>query len=189
MGRIVWAGTTPPFVYSASPAGAASCSAWMRAQCAVPANESTQVYPRAYPTLEAGRMVVAAFLVSRGPFSYLGAQTDIINAGDWSDPLFRLHRLDTGRPLGDCTEEKAGVPTLFNAPHNRVCIRILALSIQMPTTVSVMIVRQSFSERGPYRSRCSLVCGAAERQWSTAVRPTRLWTSRHCRECERIVLV
>lgn len=50
--------------------------------------------------------MVAAFLVSRGPHSYLGAQTDIINAGDWSDPLFRLHRLDTGKPTGDCTEEK-----------------------------------------------------------------------------------
>ena len=101
--------TTRPFVYNASAAGVASCSAWMREQCAVPANESTQVYPRAYPTIDVARMVVAAFLVSRGPYSYLGVQTDIINAGDWSDPLFRIHRLDTGTPTGDCTEEKPGV--------------------------------------------------------------------------------
>ena len=72
----------------------------MRRQCAVPANESTQVYPRAYPTAGVGRMVVAAFLVSRGPYSYLGAPSATISAGDWGDPLFRLHRLDTGRPTG-----------------------------------------------------------------------------------------
>ena len=92
--------STPPFVYNATAAGKASCAAWMRQQCAVPANESTQVYPRAYPTTGVGRMVVAAFLVSRGPYSYLGAQSTIISAGDWSDPLFRLHRLDTGKPTG-----------------------------------------------------------------------------------------
>jgi|EP01046_Picozoa_sp_COSAG06_P012845 hypothetical protein len=46
--------TTPPFIFNATDAGVASCSAWMRQQCALPANESTQVYPRAYPTLETG---------------------------------------------------------------------------------------------------------------------------------------
>ena len=65
--------TTPPFAYNTTAAGVASCTAWMRHQCAVPANESTQVYPQAYPTVEVARMMIGAFLVSRGPFSYLGA--------------------------------------------------------------------------------------------------------------------
>jgi hypothetical protein len=36
--------STPPFAYNTSAAGIASCSSWMRQQCAVPANESTQMY-------------------------------------------------------------------------------------------------------------------------------------------------
>jgi hypothetical protein len=92
--------TTPPFNYNSTAAGQASCAIWMRRQCAVPANESTQIYPRAYPSVDIGKMIVAAFLVSRGPYSYLGAQSTVISTGDWSDPLFRLHRLDTGIPTG-----------------------------------------------------------------------------------------
>ena len=93
--------TTPPFVFNGTAAGQKSCATWMRRQCALPANESTQVYPPASANpVGVGRMSVAAFLVSRGPYSYLGAQQTTINAGDWSDPLFRLHRLDTGKPTG-----------------------------------------------------------------------------------------
>ena len=32
-----------------------------------------------------------------------------INPGDATDPFFKLHRLDTGKPTGDCTEAKAGI--------------------------------------------------------------------------------
>jgi len=100
--------STPPF--SASPA--ASCSSWMRSQCAVPANESTQVYDFAGHTGAgmAAQMAVATFLVSRGPYSYLGAPPSV-GAGDWNDPIFRLHRLDTGKPKGGCTEATANVFT------------------------------------------------------------------------------
>jgi len=101
--------TTPPFNYNSTAAGQASCAIWMRRQCAVPANESTQIYPRAYPSVDIGKMIVAAFLVSRGPYSYLGAQSTVISTGDWSDPLFRLHRLDTGIPTGECVEAKPGI--------------------------------------------------------------------------------
>jgi len=97
--------TTPPFAYNTTAAGVASCTSWMRAQCALPANESTQTYGTNAPS----NMTVASFLVSRGPWSYLSAPGGLIPAGDWSDPNFRLFRLDTGRPTGDCTEATAGV--------------------------------------------------------------------------------
>ena len=96
-----------PFAYNTSKAGQQACSAWMRHQCfKVPANESTQVYGRVIKqgTLAAARMVLGAFLVSRGPFSYLGADTTLIDQGDWADPFFRLHRLNTGAPTADCVE-------------------------------------------------------------------------------------
>ena len=101
--------TTPPFVFNTTAAGVASCTAWMRAQCAVRGNESTQVYPQvgAGP-MSTARVYIAAFLVSRGPFSYLGAPYALINRGDWTDPLFRLHRLDSGVPTGECTESGTG---------------------------------------------------------------------------------
>ena len=98
---------TPPFGFNTTAAGVASCTSWMRHQCATPANESTQVYPQATGALPTARMAVAAFLVSRGPYSYLGGPT-IINTGDWADPIFRLHRLDTGVPTGPCTEASDG---------------------------------------------------------------------------------
>lgn len=103
--------TTPPFTYNTSTAGVASCTRWMRVQCALPPSESTQTYPqagdpKAGPT---ATMAIAAFLVSRGPYSYLSAPSQTINTGDWNDPLFRLHRLDTGKPTGACTEASAGV--------------------------------------------------------------------------------
>lgn len=100
--------TTPPFVFNTTPAGVASCAQWMRTQCALPANESTQTYPQIQGNLETSQMYIAAFLVSRGPFSYLSAPA-LVGVGDWSDPLFRLHRLDTGKPMGACTESKTGV--------------------------------------------------------------------------------
>ena len=107
--------TTPPFVYNSTAAGAASCAGWMRRQCAVPGNESTQTFPPAQGPLPAAEMAIAAFLVARGPHSYLSAPAATINRGDWSDPIFRLHRLDTGKPTGACTETKPGV---FSRPVN-----------------------------------------------------------------------
>ena len=87
----------------------ASCTSWMRAQCAVPANESTLVFPPATGSMAAAKMSIASFLVARGPYAYLGAQYSVIEAGNWSDPLFRLHRLDTGKPTGPCSEARQGV--------------------------------------------------------------------------------
>jgi hypothetical protein len=103
--------TTRPFVFNTTAAGVASCTTWMQFQCALPANETTQVYPQITGVLETSEVIVAAFLVSRGPHSYLGAPNDLINTADWNDPLFRLHRLDTGKPTGDCTEVSAGIFT------------------------------------------------------------------------------
>ena len=60
----------PPPFYAAD---AANCTSWMRAMCAVPANESTLVFQGApgwkTPTgsMAASNMSVAAFLVARGP--------------------------------------------------------------------------------------------------------------------------
>jgi hypothetical protein len=34
-----------------------------------------------------------------------------VSTGNWSDPFFRLYRLDTGVPTGDCTESSPGVFT------------------------------------------------------------------------------
>ena len=100
---------TPPFEFNTTAPGIASCTSWMRRQCGTPANESTQVYPQAAGALSAARMAIGAFLVSRGPYSYLGAPYATINQGDWSDPVFQLHRLDTGEPKGACTEAPIGV--------------------------------------------------------------------------------
>ena len=101
--------TTPPFVFNTTAAGVVSCTDFMRTQCAVPANESTQVYSENVGSIDDARVVVAAFLVSRGPFSYIGVMPERINPGDATDPWFMLHRLDTGRPTGDCTEASAGI--------------------------------------------------------------------------------
>ena len=91
---------TPPFV----PSPTTACASWMRSQCAVPANESTLVFPPAK-----GNLSMAAFLVARGPFAYIGASKATIENGTSSDPLFLLHRYDTGEPTGACTEAKKGV--------------------------------------------------------------------------------
>ena len=91
---------TPPFV----PSPTTACASWMRSQCAVPANESTLVFPPAKDN-----MSMAAFLVARGPFAYIGASKATIENGTSSDPLFLLHRHDTGEPTGACTEAKKGV--------------------------------------------------------------------------------
>ena len=100
--------TTPPlFTLNGTAAGAASCMAWMRRQCAIPANESTVTYPASNPP----SVGVAAFLVSRGPFSYVGVNQALIDTADWNDPNFRLFRLDTGKPTSDCTEASPGVFT------------------------------------------------------------------------------
>ena len=53
--------TTPPFVFNTTAAGVASCSKWMRAQCSVPANESTQTYQEEkVGTLAEAQMIVGA---------------------------------------------------------------------------------------------------------------------------------
>jgi len=86
------------------------CAAWMRAACAVPANESTLAYLGAGSTVDAvANMSLAAFLVSRGPYSVIQAPTPVINGGDWTDPTFRLYRLDTGVPTAPCHEVRSGV--------------------------------------------------------------------------------
>ena len=54
--------TTPPFLFNATEAGVASCTAWMQHQCATPANESTQTYPQATGSIDTAKMAVAAFL-------------------------------------------------------------------------------------------------------------------------------
>ena len=85
--------------------------------CAVPANESTLVF-QGVPgwltpsgTLAAANVSVAAFLVARGPHSYIEAPMETINRGDPADPFFKLYRLDTGRPTGACVEPSHGVFT------------------------------------------------------------------------------
>jgi hypothetical protein len=54
-------------------------------------------------------MSIAAFLVVRGPYSYVTAPMQVVSRGDWSDPFFQLYRLDTGKPTGPCTESTDGV--------------------------------------------------------------------------------
>ena len=53
--------TTPPFTFNKTAAGVASCTSWMRQQCAVPANESTQVYPAigGTPNVTIGKIAIA----------------------------------------------------------------------------------------------------------------------------------
>ena len=46
-----------------------------------------------------------------GPHSYIEAPLETITRGDWSDPFFRLYRLDTGKPTGACVERPHGVFT------------------------------------------------------------------------------
>lgn len=92
----------PPFP---APFNAASCSEWMRTQCAVPANESTLIYGVGGDV----NMSVAAFLIVRGPFSLIGAPKSAIEGRNYSDPIFRAFRLDTGTPTGECVESSASV--------------------------------------------------------------------------------
>jgi len=69
---IVQAYRIPPPFPSEDPA---ACASWMRQQCRVPANESTLVYGLGVPSgiSAAVNMSIAAFLVVRGPYSYIGA--------------------------------------------------------------------------------------------------------------------
>jgi hypothetical protein len=84
-----------------------ACASWMRAQCAVPANESTLVFPGG----GGSNISVAAFLVARGPYSLISAPVENIMRGDWSDPVFRAFRLDTGTPTTGCVET---APSVFS---------------------------------------------------------------------------
>ena len=91
---------------------ASDCSSWMREMCAVPANESTLMFNGVAgwnttlpgTTAAAANMTIAAFLVARGPHSVVGAPLQLVSAADWTDPFFRLYRLDTGKPKGPCVE-------------------------------------------------------------------------------------
>ena len=125
--------TTPPFVYGGSAVEQASCAQWMRQQCAVPANESTQTYPAAGGTEASARMAIAAFLVARGPWSYLSAPTAIINAGDVGDPIYRLHRLDTGVPTGGCTEVGGVFSRTWSRGHAAVDCKLATAVLDFPS--------------------------------------------------------
>lgn len=89
--------------------------------CAVPANESTLMFdgvPGWNTTLPgtteaAANMTIAAFLVARGPHSVVSAPLQLVSAGDWTDPFFRLYRLDTGMPTGSCVESTHQPGTFF----------------------------------------------------------------------------
>lgn len=110
--------TTRPLNINATKAGATACTQWMRTQCAVPANESTQTYPpvevgEGPEALEIAKVIVAAFLVSRGPYSYLSAPFQLINDANWQDQFFLLHRLDTGLSVGECQEGVDGDGIFF----------------------------------------------------------------------------
>ena len=81
------------------------CAGWMRAQCAVPANESTSTFVVGHDV----NMSVAAFLVARGPYSLITMSKAVIEGRNWSDPEYRSYRLDTGTPTGNCVEAPPSV--------------------------------------------------------------------------------
>ena len=91
-----------------------ACASWMRAQCAVPANESTVIYGGAIgkpgtPGEVTNNATIAGFLVTRGPHALINAPVAVIEGGSMSDPLYRLYRLNTGDPTGACTEGPSAV--------------------------------------------------------------------------------
>lgn len=99
----------PPFNASIQANGPA-CTAWMRTQCAVPANESALTFLGPGTIIDASaNMSLAAFLVARGPYSFIQAPRDVIEGQDWENPIFRLYRLDTGVPTGPCEEVQPGI--------------------------------------------------------------------------------
>lgn len=85
-----------------------SCAAWMAVACA----PSWQGVPRTmqWPSAAADKLpVLAAFLVSRGPYAYIGTGwygAGVIGLPDW-DPLWDLY--DVGEPAGACEQPAPGV--------------------------------------------------------------------------------
>lgn len=83
----------------------ASCVSWMRTQCGRAANESAVMYaPPSATNLSAANLSIAAFLVTRGAHSYIGADSNTIQGQDHSNPFYRLFQLPVGKPTGSCME-------------------------------------------------------------------------------------
>ena len=81
----------------------------MREQCGRPANQSALMYPApSHTSLSAANLSLAAFLVTRGPFSYMAADQGTVEGRDRANPFFRLFQLDVGHPLGSCVESGTG---------------------------------------------------------------------------------
>ena len=99
--------------YRGGPPGApakAGCVDWMRQQCAARSNESATIYGGPSTTdLKAANLTIAAFLVSRGPYSLINADVATIEGRDKSNPAYAIFQLDVGVPLEVCHEAPAGV--------------------------------------------------------------------------------
>lgn len=90
----------------------ADCASKMKALCSVPTNESAIFYPGPSKTdAAAANLTIAAFLVSRGPFSYISADVGTVESRDWENPAYAILQLDTGKPTGGCEESSSGVFT------------------------------------------------------------------------------
>ena len=77
----------------------------MREQCGRPANQSALMYPApSHTNLSAANLSLAAFLVTRGPYSYMSADQATIEGQDVANHFFRLFQMDVGEPLGSCVE-------------------------------------------------------------------------------------
>ena len=88
----------------------AGCADWMRHQCSRLSNESAVIYGGPSATnLQAANLTIAAFLVSRGPYSLINADAAIIEGRDKYNPAYAIFQLDVGLPLEDCVEVAAAV--------------------------------------------------------------------------------
>jgi hypothetical protein len=102
----------PPVFDAGVQSNVSACAAWMRQQCAVRTNESALAYLGPGSTTDATpNMSMAAYLVVRGPYSFIQAPSAVIQGRDWTDPAYRVYRLDTGTPTGPCVESPTGVFT------------------------------------------------------------------------------
>eukprot|EP00747_Dinoflagellata_sp_TGD_P122383 gnl/TRDRNA2_/TRDRNA2_173612_c1_seq1.p1 gnl/TRDRNA2_/TRDRNA2_173612_c1~~gnl/TRDRNA2_/TRDRNA2_173612_c1_seq1.p1 ORF type:complete len:441 (+),score=32.31 gnl/TRDRNA2_/TRDRNA2_173612_c1_seq1:50-1372(+) len=87
-----------------------ACTQWMREQCGRPANNSAVIYPQPSSTdLKAANLSIASFLVTRGAYSYIAANSDVIENRNSSDPFYKLFQLEVGTPVGRCVEQEPGV--------------------------------------------------------------------------------
>lgn len=84
------------------------CAQWMKLQCKRPANQSAVLYAAVSHTdMAAANLSIAAFLVTRGPHSFVGAHQGTIEGQDKADPFFAIFQLDVGSPMGDCVASSA----------------------------------------------------------------------------------